>query len=287
MRIIILISCISIICATESVLSQQDTIPDYKYFPPSGKVKNAAIMFIGGSEGGLPIYYDIKKYTSIGYPCFMIGYFGTKSTTDRLEMIPLEYLENAISTFKSFPEVHDKKIIILGGSKGGELALLLASINKEVEGVIAAVPSSVVFQGIGGKLLSSWSYKGKPVPFVPFAPYDYSKIVNSQYVELYKLSLEQKNAVDLAAIPVENINGPVLLLSGEDDTMWPSTQMAEMIINRLEKSNFPFWYQHIAYKNAGHTLNENNMMGGTFEGNKKARIDSEQKIMEFLKMLSQ
>jgi uncharacterized protein len=286
MNHIILILCLSLFIGIKSGQAQQDTIPETKYFPPSGKLKSAAIMFIGGSEGGLPTYYDVKKFTSLGYPCYMVGYFGTRNTPDRLEMIPLEYLENAIKAFKSFPEVQGKKIIVYGGSKGGELALLLASISKSIEGVIAAVPSSVVFQGLGGKYLSSWSYKGEPVPFVPFAPYDYSKIVNSQYVELYRLSLEQKNAVDLATIQVEKINGPILILTGQDDTMWPSTQMGEMIIKRLEKSNFPFWYKHIAYVDAGHTLNENHLMGGTVEGNKKARMDAEQEIMEFLNKFS-
>jgi uncharacterized protein len=281
-----LISWSAMLLITGSCLAQKDSIPDTRYFPPSGKEKNIAILIIGGSEGGLPLYYDVGKYTSLGYPCFMVGYFGTKNTPDRLEMIPLEYLEKAVETFKSFPEVRDKKIIIQGGSKGGELALLLASIDKNIEGVIAAVPSSVVWQGIGGKPVSSWSYKGQPVPFVPYAPFDYSKIVNSQYVELYKLSLEQKDAVNLAAIHVENIKGPVLLLSGEDDSMWPSTQMAEMIIQRLKEHNFPFRYRHYDYKDAGHTLNENNMMGGTSDGNKKARIDSEQRVMEFLNMVS-
>jgi len=278
---------LSIYISNVSGITPQDTIPDAQYFPPSGNEKSIAIMFIGGSEGGLPTYYDIKKYTSIGYPCYMVGYFGTKNTPDRLEMIPLEYLDNAISIFKTFPEVQDKKIIVYGGSKGGELALLLASTNKNIEGVIAAVPSSVVFQGLGGKFLSSWSYKDEPVPFVPFAPYDYSKIVNSQYVELYKFSLDQKEAVEKAIIHVEKINGPILILTGKDDTMWPSTQMGEMIIKRLEYRNFSFWYKHIAYENAGHTLNENNMMGGTFDGNKNARMDAEQQILQFLNSLSE
>jgi uncharacterized protein len=189
MKELFLVELIAIFFSVESGFAQKDSIPDTKYFPPSGNEKNIAIMIIGGSEGGLPVYYNVEKYTSIGYPCYMVGYFGTRNTPDKLEMIPLEYLGKAIETFKSFPEVRDKKIIIQGGSKGGELALLLASINKNIEGVIASVPSSVVFQGIGGKPLSSWSYKGEPVPFVPYAPFDYSKIINSQYVELYKLSL--------------------------------------------------------------------------------------------------
>jgi hypothetical protein len=243
-------------------------------------------MFIGGSEGGLPNYYNVVQFTKLGYPCFVVGYFGTKSTPDRLEMIPLEYFEEAIKTFKSQPEVRDKKIVVYGGSKGGELALLLASRYKQIQGVIAAVPSSVVFQGIGGRRVSSWSYKGEQISFVPYAPFDFSKIINSQYVELYRLSLEQTDAVRDALIRVENINGPILLLSGKEDKMWPSGPMADMIIKRLDERKFPFWYIHITYENAGHSFNEHSTLGGTAEDNKQAGIDSEQRIFDFLERLS-
>jgi len=274
-----------IFCVIETI-AQSDTIPDSKYYSPKVEGKNVAIMFLGGSEGGLPNYYDIEQFAKLGYPCFVVGYFGTKNTPDRLEMIPLEYFEDAIKTFKSQPDVNNKKIVVWGGSKGGELALLLASRYKQIEGVIATVPSSVVFQGIGGRRISSWSYNGESIPFVPYAPYDFSKIVNSEYVEVYRLSLEQTEAVTKAAIKVENINGPILLLAGKEDTMWPSHQMGEIIIKRLDDNKFAHWYRLFSYDNAGHTLNEQYMMGGTVEGNRQALIDSEQRILNFLNRLS-
>jgi uncharacterized protein len=278
---------VMIVCASfNTVLAQKDTIPDSKFFPPTGEDKNVAIILIGGSEGGLPNYYKIERFNKLGYPCLVVGYFGTKSTPDRLEMIPLDYFEEVINTFKSKSEVRDKKIVVYGGSKGGELALLLASKFKQIQGVIAGVPSSVVFQGIGGRRVSSWSYKGEQIPFVPYAPFDYSKIVNSQYVELYRLSLHQTDAVRKALINVENINGPILLISGMEDKMWPSSQMADMIIKRLDEKKFPFWYKHFAYQNAGHSFSEHSSLGGTAEGNKQAGIDSEKRIFDFLERLS-
>ena len=274
-----------ILCLGETK-AQKDTIPDSKYYTAKGQSKNVVLLLLGGSEGGLPNYYDTTKLTSLGYDCFILGYFNTKSTPDRLEMIPMEYFDKEIKALKSRPELKKKKVVIWGGSKGGELALLLASRNKQIEGVIAAVPSSVVFQGLGGRLASSWSENGVSIPFVPFASFDYSKIVNNQYVEVYKLSLEQTEYVKKAEIKVENINGPILLLAGKSDSMWPSDQMSEMVIKRLKEKNFPHWYKLYSYDNAGHTLNDGYMMGGTVEGNKNARIDAEQRILEFLNSLS-
>jgi len=280
----VLITNLLLIACTTSCTVQKEL--DMKYYPPKGEPKNVAIMMLGGSEGGLPNYYDTTGFTARGYPCMIVGYFGTENTPDRLELIPLEYFEAAIMKFKSQPDVGNKKILVWGNSKGGELALLLASRYKQIGGVIAEVPSSVVFQGIRTSS-SSWSYKGEPIPFVPYAPYDQSKVVNREYREMYELSLKQTAAVEKAAIKVENINGPILLLSGREDTMWPSSQMSEMIIKRLEEKEFPHWYGHFAYDDAGHTLNDSYMMGGNKDGNKNARIDSEQKIIDFTNRLSQ
>ncbi|MFC2139250.1 acyl-CoA thioester hydrolase/BAAT C-terminal domain-containing protein [Bacteroidota bacterium] len=287
-KTIMLIASILLFAYFTNGAAQENFILDTEYYPPSGEVRNAAIMILGGSEGGMP-KSNVERFTSKGYPCFKVGYFGTEHTPGHLEMIPLEYFEEVIKSFKSQPEVGDKKIVIFGGSKGGELALLVASMYKQIEGVIVRVPGSVVFQGIGGPLrTSSWSYKGQPLPFVPyFKPFDYSKVVNNRWVELYRLSITQTEAVEKAAIKVENINGPILILTGREDTMWPSSQMGEMIIKRLKENNFPHWYEHIAYENAGHSLNEKGLVGGTEEGNKKARIDSQERIFDFLCRLSE
>ena len=50
-----------------------------------------------------------------------------------------------------------------------------------------------------------------------------------------------------ATIPVERINGPVLLISGEDDQMWPSRTLAEIAMERLRAHRHPYPDEHIAY----------------------------------------
>jgi len=63
--------------------------------------------------------------------------------------------------------------------------------------------------------------------------------------------------------------------------------MADMIIKRLDEKNFPFWYKHFAYQNAGHSFSDHSTLGGTAEGNKQAGIDSEKRIFDFLERLSE
>ncbi|WP_187759872.1 acyl-CoA thioester hydrolase/BAAT C-terminal domain-containing protein [Thiospirochaeta perfilievii] len=265
-------------------------IVDSQFYEPVGEVKNVAIIFLGGSGGNMPIYnYD--NFTSNGYSSLSLGYFGTKNTPDKLEMIPLEYFRKAIDEFKENPYVKGKKIVLIGTSKGGELALLLGSTFNDISGVVANVPSSVVFQGINYDSFfpkSSWSYKGKPIPFVPYAKVDVSKIINNHYLDLFNLSLENKEAVIKATIKVEEINGPILLLSGDDDIMWPSSKMCEDIMNRLKNNNFKYKYDHYLYKNAGHLFYYGNpkYYGGTIYGNFKANEDANIIVMDFLEDLS-
>ncbi|MGE5427318.1 MAG: hypothetical protein ACM3O8_05440 [Methylococcaceae bacterium] len=68
---------------TESI-AQKDAIPDSKYYPAKGNSKNVVLLLLGGSEGGLPNYYDVEKLTGAGYSCYILGYFGTKNTPERL-----------------------------------------------------------------------------------------------------------------------------------------------------------------------------------------------------------
>ena len=100
--------------------------------------------------------------------------------------------------------------------------------------------------------------------------------------KLYLQSLTQKDAVEKATIEVEKIHGPLLLLSGDDDSIWPSGEMADAICDRLKEKGFRYKYEHLKYKDAGHVFSEHSKLGGTAEGNKQAGIDSQEKSWKFL-----
>ena len=55
-------------------------------------------------------------------------------------------------------------------------------------------------------------------------------------------------------IPVENINGPVLLVSGTDDQMWPSDVFSDRIMARLEEHGHPFERRHLKVQGGGHLV---------------------------------
>jgi hypothetical protein len=139
--------------------------------------------------------------------------------------------------------------------------LLLASDYPEVKAVVAIAPSSVVFPGpptgaldaLGGQH-SAWSLGGRELAFVPM-PLSWATLrglITGKRTRMFERALRNTEAVKAAAIPVEHIHGPILLVSFTADQIWPSTLMSDQVVQRLRDYHFGYYYEHAAYA-AGHS----------------------------------
>ena len=102
---------------------------------PVGSPAKLGVLVLGGAEGGVPS--GAKFLASKGYAALALAYFGAPGLPETLEQIPLEYLDRALAWLDASPGVPRGGVVIQGGSKGAELALLLASRHADVIGVIA------------------------------------------------------------------------------------------------------------------------------------------------------
>jgi len=72
-----------------------------------------------------------------------------------------------------------------------------------------------------------------------------------------------------AFIPVERTQGSMLLISGDDDRMWPSAGMGDQIVERLHAHRYPFRFRHCRYPGAGHLMRPpgvpTSVLSGAFE----------------------
>jgi dienelactone hydrolase len=162
-----------------------------RFCSESSVAPRAAILRIGGSEGGLPGETTCMILASHGYPTLNLAYFGEPGLPADLSQIPLEYFEHALEWLARQPGVDPDKVVVMGGSRGGEAALVIGSIYAQlVHGVIGLVPSSVVNPAIGGPD-PAWTLGGQPLPFLQ--------------------------------IPVERIGGPVFVVGAGQDSVWPSS----------------------------------------------------------------
>jgi dienelactone hydrolase len=244
------------------------------------------VLLVGGSGGGIGWQDQVGALLAKeGYAALALAYFGMEGLPEHLERIPLEYFDEAVDYLAGLDDVDEDRIGIVGVSKGGELALLLASRDPRLVTTVAFVPSSVVFQSITPEwpTTSSWSENSEDVPFVPYLITENFR--RDRLAVMYRESLDQANKTE-TAIQVEKIQGPVLLLSGKADDLWPSDYMSEQIITRLRANSFRFSYEHIAYENAGHLISritdETTRLGGTADGNRAAQEDAQTRMIEFL-----
>lgn len=260
---------------------QLDTI----YNPAKGEAKNVALIYFGGSEGGMPSWdYANDSLPLKGYPTLAVKYH-EKREKPHMVRIPLDSIHKLILHFKSRPEIRGKKLVVDGVSKGAELVLLLGSMFKEIDAVTALAPSQVVWEAIDFEKWqdkSTWTYKGKDIPFMP---YNREIFENSKSrLDGYLASLKDKDTKD-AEIKVENIKGPILLFSGESDDSWPASDMGDKIMERLRENNFPYQFEHHVYPNASHSLSTAPTASGTLEGNKQANEHYYKTHLAFLEQL--
>ncbi len=218
------------------------------------------VIVLGGSEGGLH-ESDAALLAAHGFVAFALGYFGMKGLPEHLVDIPLEYFGTAIEYLAE----RSGEIGVVGGSRGGELALLIGATFPQVRAVVSVVGSGVVTQGIGpgANLLqklsydaASWTLKGEPLPYLPYYVSEElrSKIVNDEPVPL-RLAFDTSDGIpEDVEIPVENIAGGVLLISSGHDDGWPSTELSDVAMRRLKDHEHPFTFEHVVYPEAGHLI---------------------------------
>lgn len=262
--------------------------------PEAGSGRRPGILLLGGSEGGLGAAVDgqARLLAREGFTVLALAYYRLPGQPQRFELIPLETFTHALDWLKAHDGVDPTRLAIMGTSKGAEAALLVASRRSDVGAVVAAVPSQVAWQGFDWSFApvntSSWSEGGKPVPYLPIKTVGWNG-------DIYGPSLANAAKYPEAAIQVERIATPVLLLCGEEDRLWPSCPMARAIKARRDGADGALVTTLLAYPNAGHfgvgpALPEGQevpamitMFGGNKEGNVAARADGWPRTIAFLK----
>lgn len=243
-----------------SFLLAQQVLPtvnvESKLYLGKGK-KQPLIVGLGGSEGGNAWASEHWKNTrdqflAKGYAFLALGYFGAKGTPEQLNKIAIDEVYAAIKLATATKGVNPKKIAIVGGSRGGDLALLLAAHYPNIKCVVALVPSHVAFPGNTNHFsTSAWTYQGKELPFVPVNEAAFPHLMKRDLRATFMAMLQDSLAEEKALIKVEKINGPIFLLSATLDEIAPTTPMCEKMMTRLKEKGFKHYYEHLAVE-GGH-----------------------------------
>ncbi len=235
---------------------------------PAGSAPGShpAVMILNGSGGGIN-EPRAALYASRGYAAFALAYFKAPGLSDYISNTPLEYFQTGLRWLRKKVQPKHDFVAISGQSRGGELVLLLgATFPKEVSAVVAYVPGAVVHSGQNacdpkiGREGPTWLLGGKPIPHVwennrtaTWAPFDEGPAPH-RHERAILTALQDPDAVARARIRVEDIEGPVMLLSGTDDGSWPSSLYSKMVQDKLVEVQHSYPVQWLDYENGGHSI---------------------------------
>jgi pimeloyl-ACP methyl ester carboxylesterase len=219
--------------------------------------KRPLIVGLGGGEGGnawasarwTP---QRERFLDQGYALLALGYFGTPNSPETLDRISLDGVHAAIVEAGKDPRVDGRCVAIIGGSRGAELALLLARHYPDIDAVVAIVPGSAVFPALTDAMTTGgFSLHDKPLPFVPMTWGATPDLLVGNLRGAFETIMQDGAAMQRAAIAVEKINGPIQFVSASRDEMWPSKEMADAMMLRLKAKGFRHPVEHLVVQ-GGH-----------------------------------
>ncbi|MGH2562490.1 MAG: acyl-CoA thioester hydrolase/BAAT C-terminal domain-containing protein, partial [Thermomicrobiales bacterium] len=242
-----------------------------EFFLPATDDSAPAVLVLGGSNGGLGPHLEREAalLATHGFAALALAYFRAGLSgllPSELVNIPLEYFAKAIDWLGQQLGVRGDRLGVVGHSRGGELALLLGATYPAFEAVVSYVGSGLIYSALNG-VDPAWTYNGQPLPHF-WNPENWSD----------------------SAIPVERINGPVLLISAENDLVWQSAILSQFAEDRLLRMNHSYAVEHRRYQDAGHFIlppyqpatQGLDFSGGTAHGNATAMADSWPRVLRLL-----
>jgi dienelactone hydrolase len=250
------------------------------YRPKGDGTRRPAVLYFGGSEGGLNrvVAEYAALFASHGYPALALAYFHEPGLPATLTRVPLEYFTKALAILRAEPGVDPQRVYVMGGSRGGEAALLLgATFPHLMSGVVAFAPGSYVNSAIPDRGESAWTLGGRDLPYVP-----------SREFRAPTAAVDPR-----AVIPVERIDAPVVLTCGGLDLEWPSCSFVDDVTQRLDAHHFRHPVTVLRYPDGGHlsgdippgaiyTSQTVAHYGGTVAAAQRSSVDAEAKILDLL-----
>ncbi len=243
-----------------------------RFYYPTGQTNRPTVVVIGGSESGVGFSDPFgPALANIGIAVLALPYHNYETLPGALELVPLEYFDRAIAWVQDHPATDSDRVGLIGHSRGGEGALLVASRNDAVRVVVASVPGAYAAPAVNlcnyPSLAAAWTQGGEPLAYLPTDRQTEPKRDDETWPQWLARTeeartsdaraqsfetLKEDSRFESIAIPVERISGPVLFLSAGQDEVWASAAMSAYMVDRLRERGFVHPTAHVTYPKAGH-----------------------------------
>jgi nucleolar protein 56 len=255
------------------------------YEPPESDTGPGVILLHGPEDDALE--FTAATLAEHGFTAFALQYLGEGRLPSEIAEIPVEYVQIAGEWLLDHETVSTETVGLYGESRGGELALLAASAFDVFGPVVSVSGSGIVTEGTGGGKTpgnAAWSLDGEPLPYLS------TELGAEGFIPTYERYDEDRK--DEVAIPVEEIDDRVLLVSGAADTLWPSSDLQQIAADRLADAGTAA-VDHLVYEEAGHSFTQPyqpisgfKQNGGTVSGGAVASHDYWPSVLETLETVT-
>jgi dienelactone hydrolase len=285
---------------------QEDGVIGTYFAPNSAQPTHPALIYVGGIEGGISPYIA-ATLSHYGLTTLALGYIGNSSypvpgLPQNLVDIPIETVGNAAHWLARQPGVDSNQLYVFGYSRGSELTQLAALADPGAfRKIILYSPSSTAWFGTPqgwpfAMPAGAWTWNGAEIPYAQgiFWPIDFAAGAPYSYFDGFSRALDAMPFGAPAHLPDSRITASMLLVSGGQDKVWPSSRMAETIKSERDAAGMTGMTRHIHFSGAGHYLNLpfipdriSSMMGiqlgGSAAPNAQASEQAWAEVLSFLK----
>lgn len=231
---------------------------------PNDDLPHPGVLLLHGSDS-VDLAGASKLLASEGYSVLALRWFGIEDRPPHLVNINLNDIDRVVKHMLNDDFVLGDHIAVIGLSRGAELGLELAANNTNLGLTIALSPSSIRQAGMGENFSfkdPAWVRNGEPLEWVPGGN-GFGMMISWLSAVIRRKPMRQKRsflkdlnkkveAVEKSTIQVENCKGPITLIFGDDDGLWPSKEYSDRIAGRLKNAAWPGNLRVECLAGAGH-----------------------------------
>ncbi|XP_036376190.1 peroxisomal succinyl-coenzyme A thioesterase-like [Megalops cyprinoides] len=214
-------------------------------FLPPGPGPFPGVLDMWGGGGGL-VEYRSALLASHGYVSMALEYMTPKTMpSGKDSYVGHQYFETAFAVLRDHPQVCSDRVAMLGLSFGTSVALAMAVYSSLIEPSCLVCVSGSHVQPVKGSLSDVFAEINKNVHRTR---YDEEKRVIWRDL-LLPIPSDPTKKVD-----VGKIRCPLLLIVGEDDQNWPTSESAEDMKKMMKEGGNSHLLTTLSYPGAGHLI---------------------------------
>jgi len=217
--------------------------------------RHPAVITLGGSEGGIQSADMYAAWlASHGFVAMSVAYYRMPGLPKDLVRVPIDPVFTAVDWLQAQRFVDPSGIGVMGGSWGGTIAMAAAAHDPRLHAVVSFVGSPAPFRGIRRDVAPAdfravdepgLTLAGKELPFLPYR--EDARWLDEQDAEAQAL-------LGAALLPIEKIQGPLMLVAGGDDRLGDSGNMAAVAQRYLARHPRTYPDRLLYFSDAGHLI---------------------------------